>query len=466
MSIQSRLDDLALKKRRHQALLEAVRAGLVPGVAAATEHFERVAEEGPRTVSRHPEFDLLATARVDERSGGRVLVFRSELEFEQGGILRPEQPYRVPVGDLEVLGRRELLAHLVGPRDAAESVDPCDIAFLDTETSGLAGGTGTIAFLVGVGWLERGADGAPARFVLEQFLVEDFCHERAQLEAVCERLAPFRAFCTYNGRTFDVPLLRTRGVMNRLRPTMWARPNLDLLPFARRLWKGGLPSVSLGSVERHILSIAREQDVPGSEVPGIWLDYARTGAPGRMPLVLHHNAQDIASLVSLLALHARFLRDPLEPGLASRPCELRGMARWHDKRGDFALACRLLERAFEISRREEDEDARLMDLARAYRRAGRHDDAVSVWRGMQSRPLAAALPAWIELAKWFEHRARDVRQARLLVHQCLRQWELESDLRSMTGRAPVAGSDAALEDLRKRLARLDRKVARGEAKKT
>lgn len=458
MDFQSRLDTLAKEKRRREALLEAVRAGLVPGVAPASEHFERHPPADSPLQSRMPSFDLLSAARVDERAGGRVLVFRSELVFEHDGLPCDGQSCRLPLKDADPLERPEVLARLAGPRDGAVQVDPTSIAFLDTETTGLAGGTGTVAFLVGVGWLQRDAAGALSHFVLEQYLIEDFCHEAAQLDILRERLEGFRAFCTYNGRSFDIPLLRTRGVMNRVRPSMWSRPNLDLLPFARRLWRGGLPSVSLASVEREVLGIARERDVSGAEVPEIWLEFARTGNSGRMPLVLHHNAQDVASMVSLLALHARFLRDPLERGLATRPCELRGMARYHGK-SDPALACRLLERALEIAVREDDEDARLMELARAYRRADRHDDAVAVWRGMQSRPLSASLPAWIELAKWMEHRTRDVRQARLLVHECLRQWELECELRMMTGRPPIAGAEKALDDLRRRLARLDRKAS-------
>ncbi len=455
MGLQSRLDRLVNDRKRREALLEAVRAGRIEGVAPAEQHFQS-ASSSESEAAHISNFNDLGEPEVEECRGARVLVFRRELELE--GENPAEQPWRIPVPRPGILLATDQLDHIA--RGSA-GVDPCRIAFLDTETSGLSGGSGTVAFLIGVGRLVRNEAGVLSRFVLEQFLIEDYCHEPAQIEAVCERLEDAEAFCTYNGRGFDIPVLRTRGILNRVKPVVWRKPNLDLLPMARRLWREDLQRVNLTRVESEVLGITRDSDVPGSEVPGIWLDYARTSRLGRMPLVVHHNAQDIASLVSLLALQMRFLANPEEPGLATRPGELRGMARLQERLRNLDLACRLHEQAIGMALRDEAEERHLMHLARLYKRQRRWDEAVSLWRGIQQRPLRVSMPAWIELAKYLEHRERQYREARLLVHQCLRQWELEEDVRRLTGRVTtITEGESWLADLRKRLDRLDRKLAK------
>jgi uncharacterized protein YprB with RNaseH-like and TPR domain len=346
--------------------------------------------------------------------------------------------------------------------EAAALADPTRILFLDTETTGLAGGAGTLAFLIGAGWFERGPDGRLATFVLEQYLVDDFCHETAQLEVLSRRLEGFEALCTYNGRAFDVPVLKARFVMNRLRPSGWSRPNLDLLPFSRRLWRGALPSVSLGDVEQGIFAITRENDVESALIPSIWLNFARTGNPARLAPVLHHNAQDIVTLGALLALHARCADASTDPSILRRPSECHGLARWHEARKEWATACRLLERALQLGTPDAaTEDRLLLQLARAHKRAGETDRAVEAWRSLLARPMAVRLAATVELAKHLEHRDRDPSAARLLVHDCLRQAELEAELRAMTGRARgTLPGDKELAGLRHRLGRLDKKAAR------
>lgn len=452
MDVESRLDDLQARKRQREMILEAVRAGAVEGVRPAAEHFQAQAHRRP---AGEALLEAMPHGEVRERSDGRVLLFRSIVELDGEG------PYAAPIGERAILERGEVLAQLYPELADLDGLDPTRIAFLDTETTGLAGGTGTLAFLIGIGFFERDEAGRLARFTVEQYLIEDFCHEPAQLRFVAERLAAFQSFGTYNGRAFDLSLLQTRGVLNRLRPAIWRKPHMDLLPFSRRLWKEELASVSLTSVEENILGIRREQDIESALIPQIWTHFARTGHCGAMPLVLHHNAQDIVSLGCLLALQARCVAAPEEPGVLRRAGECRGMARWFERAGDLERACRLYERSLDLPSDEQAEQRTLWRLAALCRRRAQWERALDIWRGFQPRPLAVSLPAWIELAKYLEHRARDHAAARLLVCQCVRQLEIEEELRLLRG-LPAATSivKQAAEEMRRRLERLDRKIER------
>ncbi len=456
MDLQSRLEELQRRKLQKQRILDAVRAGVFDGVTCGEQALAPPPAESPDEPAAWLE--AFSDVRFEERGSGRVIRIRTTLDAEPANA-PINQTYRLPLPDSTLLDDSDALA-LIFP-ELAKTDQPFDItrvAFLDTETSGLAGGTGTVAFLIGVGWVERASDGAPNRFVVEQFLIEDFCHESAQMEALADRLGDFEAFCTYNGKSFDVPLLRTRGVLARLRPSMWVRPNLDLLHFARRLWRGKLESVSLGSVEREILGIHRELDIESALIPDIWLTFARTGRPGRLPMVLHHNAQDIASLASLLAVQVERVRMIDDPERLQCASECRGLARWLEQKGDRRQAALLYERALELTHRDPNEDLHLLHLARVYRRERDWTRAVEIWRGLQTRPLAVAMPAWIELAKYHEHQAREWETAHRLVRECLRQWEIESELRSLMGRSPAPEkSDRWIDDLQRRLDRLERK---------
>ncbi len=221
--------------------------------------------------------------------------------------------------------------------------DPKRIAFLDTETTGLAGGTGTVAFLVGVGRLtDRG-------FRVRQYFMRDFGEEASMLQAVAEDLAGAELLVTYNGKSYDEPLLASRYVLARIRPPFSRLAHLDLLHGARRLWKLRFDSCRLQELEAQILGYTREGDVPGGLIPRVYFDYLRTRRPGHLHAVLHHNVLDILTLAALTAILPLRYQNRDSAVYAG---ELVGLGRWLQARGDRSEAIPLFERA--IKRMEFD----------------------------------------------------------------------------------------------------------------
>jgi uncharacterized protein YprB with RNaseH-like and TPR domain len=166
--------------------------------------------------------------------------------------------------------------------------------FLDTETTGLSGGAGTVAFLVGVGWVEGDA------LVIEQLMLREYADEPELIDRLSQRMAGFDSVCTYNGRNFDMPLLEARFTMNRMRDRWKTLENLDLLYPSRRAWKLRLGSCRLCNIESEVLGMAREDDLPGSEVPARFFQFMKTGEEALLDDIVRHNRQDIATLAKLL----------------------------------------------------------------------------------------------------------------------------------------------------------------------
>ncbi len=222
----------------------------------------------------------------------------AELLAEMG--LRPLAPGPTAAWILE--GREELpppdasLPDLDGffTRAHEASPGPDGILFLDTETTGLMGGTGTIAFLVGVGWWERGA------FQWRQYLLPDFVAEVSMLDDLAGLAEGFEVVMTFNGASFDLPLLRTRALLNRLPDPCGPLVGWDLLVPGRRLWRRSLPDCRQQTLERYLLGWERtEEDIDGSLIPQVWFDFLRDGQSDMMLRVLHHNQRDLVGMAGI-----------------------------------------------------------------------------------------------------------------------------------------------------------------------
>jgi hypothetical protein len=312
--------------------------------------------------------------------------------------------------------------------------------FLDTETTGLAGGAGTLVFLVGVGYFEGN------EFFLRQYFLRDPAEEMGMLTLLQDDLEKAAGFVTYNGQAFDLPLLENRYVVAlKKRLSLVASPNLDLLHVARRLWQRSLPDCKLSTVESHVLGVERtEADVPGAWIPGMYLDYLRTGDGSEMSRVIYHNLIDVLSLVSLTGqVLTRFeVGDPVS--LSSG--EALAVARWHQDSGRASPAELAFKRAISSSKVELRIEA-LRRYSAYLKRDGRRADAVELWELWHDLSPEDNRPC-IELAKYYEWESKDIDSAMDWAQstlQCLTHWP--DDWRR----------ERAWAEVENRLKRLDRK---------
>ena len=320
-------------------------------------------------------------------------------------------------------------------------VEPNAFAFLDTETTGLAGGTGTYAFLVGVGRYDGEA------FHLAQFFMRDPVEEPALLAALTEFLQPCQALVTFNGKAFDVPLLNARYISNSEQPPLASAAHLDLLPLARRLWRARLPSRALGYLEEHILGLARTQeDVPSWVIPSLYFGYLRSGDARSMKGVFYHNAMDVLSLTALLSHVAELLDDPLG-GSVVHGLDLVAMGKLFEDLQRLETAAQLYERGLEHDLPEDMYWKTVRRLSFAQKRRGNLSAAVALWR---EAARSGRIYAHIELAKFYEHKRRDYSEAAQWTHAALALVNAPDFPRHARGRWVTA--------LEHRLARLYRKL--------
>lgn len=298
------------------------------------------------------------------------------------------------------------------PADLLEAISDGDIrnsppgrwAFLDTETTGLAGGTGTYAFLVGVGHI------APEGFRLKQFFMRDLGEEASLLDALNAHLANFDVLITYNGKTYDQPLLETRFRMARMRPPFARMRHLDLLHGARRLWKLRFESCRLVELENQVLGVEREGDLPGEMIPHVYFEYLRTREAFRVAPIFHHNAIDILTLACLTGIVPWAFRSPAEAPI-HHGADVVGLARWLRAMERFEEAIELFRRAIAMNLSDELLFRTMWDTALLEKRLGRPSGALTLLSDLAAarNPFRAA--ALEELAKHYEHRERNYEMA-------------------------------------------------------
>jgi uncharacterized protein YprB with RNaseH-like and TPR domain len=298
------------------------------------------------------------------------------------------------------------------------SAGPGGWAFLDTETTGLEGGAGTCAFLVGVGRI------SPQGFRVRQFFMRDYDEEPSLLHALARHLEPFPVLVTYNGRTFDQPLLETRYRLNRTRPPFARMEHLDLLYGARRLWKLRFDTCRLVDLENQVLGVERQGDVPGALIPYLYFEYLRTRHAARLLPVFHHNATDILTLACLAGIVAYAFRDPATAPLR-HGTEMAGIARWLRQAGGTGQACALFRRAVSAGLPDDLLFRTLWDIAALERKRGAEGAAVEVWTGLAQSRNPFRVRALEELAKHYEHREKDPAKALEAVRAALEHADSE-----------------------------------------
>lgn len=282
------------------------------------------------------------------------------------------------------------------------------LLFVDLETTGIAGGAGTYAFLVGCAWFDGG------RFRIRQFFLTHFAAERAMLEAVGDLAGTAGTVVTYNGKSFDLPLLETRFTLHRMTTPFAGMPHIDMLHPARRMWRAVDAACRLVTLEESLCGYVREGDVPGFEIPARYFHYVHAGDARPLAAVFEHNRLDLLSLALVTARAAQLLDEGAPAARTAR--EALGMGRLYERGGMMSEAKSCFARAAEIDDRDEDLQA---EALRAYavvsRRLHQYDDAASAWRRLLGLPIC---PRPIEreaseaLAVHLEHRRRDLVSAR------------------------------------------------------
>jgi hypothetical protein len=356
---------------------------------------------------------------------------------------------------------------LLAPDAPAAAADPANWLFLDTETTGLAGGTGTYAFLVGVAWWDA------AGFQVEQYFMRDHSEEHSLLLALAERLAERPVLLTFNGKSFDWPLLETRFRMTRAIPPPALPAHLDLLHPARHLWRLRLGSVRLSELERHVLGFDRGFDIRSEIIPQIYFDYLRGGPVLPLADVFRHNQMDLRGLAALARRVVALLSAP--ETTAGDPLEYYGLSRMLHRRGEMHRARQFYELALGAGLPAAVDRAARRELALLAKRDRDFARATALWeelvdlpvRAQQAAPLqpqitvgatdeglGAALEAYEQLAIYYEHHARDPLRAAEMTRAALT--ELRRAFRAAT---LEPGRYRKLKaQLDHRLARLERKV--------
>jgi tetratricopeptide (TPR) repeat protein len=301
---------------------------------------------------------------------------------------------------------------LLAPDGVVEIAGPEQWLFLDTETTGLAGGSGTYAFLVGIAWWEGGG------LEIEQFFLREYSEERALLFALRERMTEHPVLVTFNGKCFDWPLLETRYRMTRKISAPSPRAHLDFLHPARNLWRLRLGSVRLSELERHILGWDRGVDILSGQIPQIYFDYLRGGSPERLVPVLNHNQMDLRGLAALSSRILSLLGDA--ENLGQDGLELFGVSRICEKRGEHTRARKLYEQSIASFLPAETDQAARRFLARLAKREGDFVLACELWKDAVGNSRHG-YEAYEQLAIFYERKARNLEQAQKVVHQAINE---------------------------------------------
>src|SRR5437868_9171618 len=336
---------------------------------------------------------------------------------------------------------------LLLPEAPDQIADPEQWLFLDTETTGLGGGSGTYAFLVGIAWWDGGG------LEIEQFFMRECSEERSLLLALRERIAEYPVLVTFNGKSFDWPLLETRYRMSRKISLPSLRAHLDFLHPARNLWRLRLGSVRLSELERHVLGWDRGADLLSGLIPQIYFDYLRGGPPERLVPVLNHNQMDLRGLAALSSRILSLLSDA--ENLGQDGLELFGVSRICEKRREHTRARKLYEKSIASVLPAETDRAARRSLALLAKREGDFDLACEFWKTALGNSRHG-YDAYEQLAIYYEHKARDTEEARRIVQQAIEELRRANQMGDI---APAAYREIKAK-FDHRIARLERKIRR------
>lgn len=395
---------------------------------------DELAYASRKATSSSADLSRLGLQRINNEYGSLLVrEKRFPLDFGHGGRA---------LADFLLLSHKQF--SYINKQDFSPSLLSEDFVFLDTETTGLAGGSGTYIFLAGCGYFTNDV------FIVKQFLLTDHQNEYAFLYHVATLLKSFKGIISYNGKSYDVPLLKTRFILNRLAEDFERFIHIDLLHCSRRLWKKHLKECNLGNIEKKLLGFVRQDDIASADIPGKFVAYLQTGTVELLSPVYKHNCIDIMSMVSIAILAA-----------AAFDCSQNEKIAAHtDKRSLFKVFMALQEydAAFQLAEKSyEDNDVHLLlDYSYALKKRGNFDKAVKVWEHLIAQSSFIE-PAYLELAKYFEHRECTFSKALDIIDRVQKRREILDEL-------GVAGEMLGAEEWQHRKKRVLAKISCSEKK--
>lgn len=304
-----------------------------------------------------------------------------------------------------------LLDHFeVLPRQERISLD--EIVFIDAETTGLSAATGTVAFLVGAGQI------IDNRLCVTQFFLPDYPHEAAMLDAIADLVEQKQLVVSFNGKSFDLPLLETRYALKRLRSPFEEMHHIDLLHCCRRFWRGRFEDSTLQTLERRLLGMYRCDDTPGYLIPQLYFDFLRDGDAAPLGGVLLHNRMDIVTLLFLLCTVQRYL-EQAETHEYYSPVDALSISRFLFRKGRLEQSCRAAEMQFRNNGSDKEKIELGLHLHKLQKRLGEYDAALATLSDLIAARGETRLYLLEEMAKIWEHKKRDLTEASRCIEKAL-----------------------------------------------
>jgi len=397
------------------------------------EQIQQPKKKEPENFLPQPEIGQVLEGEVISTPLGPAFVKTIEFDVQfQHGIIQLGQVEEISPFFLRLAGKDENLLQL----------DLSKTMFFDTETTGLAGGSGTYIFLLGIGFFSGD------KFIVKQFFMRDFPEEPAMLHLIYEHLEKFSSFISFNGKSFDMPLLKTRFTYHRIKSQLDDLPHLDLLHAARRIWKRRLTDCSLSSLEQQILHVSRTSDIPSYLIPHTYFEYLRTKNAHPIKKIFYHNEIDILSMVSLTILLNNIHKQP--GALLPDKIDLITLAKHYENTNQWQRNIPIYESLLvEGNDRQTHRDLTLK-LSFCYKHLGEWDRAVSIWQELIASG-GFVFEAYEELAKYYEHRSLNLDSAEQVVNKALASLDIVEQIK------PDAMLSLYRENLSHRLKRIQRK---------
>jgi uncharacterized protein YprB with RNaseH-like and TPR domain len=407
-------------------------------------------KSSPQPLQARPkETDVEALASM---LGGEVV----ENEFGNFIRFRHTLPLSRRHGHVELSNAQEITGQTlatISKKSVSDTFDLSKALYIDTETTGLMGGTGTYVFLIGAGYIEQGA------FIIEQLFLPRLAAEQAMLECLNRLMAEREGIVSFNGKSFDAPLLVTRFIANRMNPLIDMHEHLDLLHAARRIWKNDFGDCRLGTLEASLMGFERLEDVAGEEIPYIYMEFLRYGKTERLTPVISHNKLDIASLLALVVVLAEKIENRNISALPAK--EANRLARLHEDIKSFERAAEFfygLGEKGDLS--EQEKFAHLLSYAKVQKKMGYFAEAIKIWREATGYG-SLAIEAYIELAKYHEHREKDFAAALKITEKAISTVETKISLATLNESRDLW---ERYGELQHRAKRLRRKISKGRVK--